>query len=226
MARLRSMSSGPSLLMAPEKNIRLGWCRSLSGKCWAFKYDILKNSALLVFSLFFSSPLLAVSSNEKQAEVTAAFIYQISKFITWPEEAFNSAEDSLSICVLGNENAQLEEKLTRFTSKKSKGRPIQIHSFESKTKLLSSQKTAEHCHILFMPDTEWDDFTPKEIDHLKQTTLLIGETRHFLKEGGMLALILVDSKISIFVNPDAMTQSQIKLESRLRALTKTLGEEG
>ena len=78
MARLRGMSSGPSLLMAPEQNIRLEWCRSLSGKRWAFKYDILKNSALIVCLLFFSSPLLAISNDEKKAEVTAACLLYTS----------------------------------------------------------------------------------------------------------------------------------------------------
>jgi len=175
----------------------------------------------IVCLLLFTSPLFAITSNEKQAKLTAAFIYQISKFVTWPESEFVSSQDELSICVLGKDHSLLMHQLTRFESKKSKGRSIQVHAFDTKANLLSEQGAAGGCQILFSLNGEWVHFTPTEISHLKRSSLLIGKSRNFLEEGGMMALIQAKSKINIFVNPDAMEGSQIKLESRLRALAKT-----
>ena len=193
------------------ENIKLKKCRALWNPC----------RLLIVCLLLFSSSLFAITSNEKQAKLTAAFIYQISKFVTWPESGIASSQDDLSICILGKDHFVLMQQLTRFESKKSKGRSIKIHAFDSKENLLSNQGAAGGCQILFSLNGEWSSFTLEEISHLKQSSLLIGKTRYFLEEGGMMALIQAKSKINIFVNPEAMEGSQIKLESRLRALAKT-----
>ena len=79
-----------------------------------------------------------------------SFIYQIFKFVTWPESELASSQDDLSICILGKDHLLLMQQLTRFESKKSKGRSIQVHAFDTKASLLNHQGGgAGGCQILF-----------------------------------------------------------------------------
>ena len=172
--------------------------------------------------VFLCSSVSAASNVAKQTKLTAAVIYQISRFVSWPESQFGHQDDALLICVLGKDRAGLLPQLKHFSSRKSKGRSIKIHAFRTKNELLEQQSVKGGCHILFSMNGEWDQLSEQDIQLLRQKTLLIGKTRDFLKGGGMLALILVKSKINIVINPDALEGSDVKLESRLRVLAKTL----
>jgi len=173
-------------------------------------------------AVFLCSSVNAASSVAKQTKLTAAVIYQISRFVTWPESTFSHQDDVLLICVLGKDRSGLLPQLKHFTSRKSKGRSIKIQAFRTRNELIAQQSVEGGCHILFSMNGEWDQLSDSEIQLLRQRTLLIGRTRDFLKGGGMLALILVKSKINIVINPDALEGSDVKLESRLRVLAKTL----
>ena len=171
---------------------------------------------------FLCSSVNAASSVAKQTKLTAAVIYQISRFVSWPESALGHKGGELLICVLGKDRSGLLPQLQHFTSRKSKGRSIKVQSLKTRRDLLEKQSVSGGCHILFSMNGEWDALSDSDIRLLRQKTLLIGKTRDFLKGGGMLALILVKSKINIVINPDALEGSDVKLESRLRVLAKTL----
>ncbi len=175
-----------------------------------------------IVAVILCSPVNAASNGAKQTKLTAAVIYQISRFVSWPESEFGHQDDTLSICVLGKDSSGLLPQLKQFTSRKSKGRSISVQSLKTRSDLLERQSVAGGCHILFSMNGAWDELSDSDIRVLRQKTLLIGKTRGFLKNGGMLALILVKSKINIVINPEALEDSGVKLESRLRVLTKTL----
>jgi len=156
------------------------------------------------------------------SQIIAAFVYQISKFVTWPDAKVNIQNTPLKLCVLAHGEANLLQQFSKLTSKKAQGRTIRVLSFKNKQTLYDHVQVEGACHILFTPNGEWNEFTLNEIRTLRESTLLIGKSRHFLESGGMMSLIQVNSKMKIFLNPESMEQSQIKLESRLRALTRTL----
>ncbi len=177
-----------------------------------------------ICAAFLCSSVNAASNVLKQEKLTAAVIYQISRFVSWPESesALAHQDDELLICVLGKDRSKLLPQLQYFTSRKSKGRSIKVQSLKNRRDLLAQQSVSGGCHILFSMNGEWDELSDDDIRLLRQKTLLIGKTRDFLKGGGMLALIWVKSKINIVINPDALEGSDVKLESRLRVLAKTL----
>ena len=176
----------------------------------------------VICTVMLCSSVNAVSSVAKQTKLTAAVIYQISRFVSWPESKSDLQDGELLICVLGKDRTGLLPQLQHFTSRKSKGRSIKVQSLETRDDLLNQESVAGGCQILFSMNGEWDELSDVDIRLMSKKTLLIGKTRDFLKGGGMLALILVKSKINIVINPDALEGSDVKLESRLRALAKTL----
>jgi len=161
------------------------------------------------------------NSNDRLARLTAAFVYNISKFVTWPDVELQSDNHPFKICVIAQDNIELTQHFSELESKKTHGRSIQVRILKSKQQLPFETEEGS-CHILFISNAERNMLSQRETTSLSQFTLLIGRTRLFLESGGMLSLIQVKSKIKIFINPEAVEQSQIKLESRLRSLAQTL----
>jgi len=180
----------------------------------------------LIAGLVLSFVIVPFSESKTQSDdlsrIIAAFVYHISKFVTWPDSSSDSLNNPLKLCILAQGEASLLQQFSELRSKKAQGRTIQVIAFDNKQKLSRHIEVDGPCHILFASNGEWNEFTHSEIKRLRASTLLIGKSRHFLEGGGMMSLIQVESKIRIFLNPESMAQSQIKLESRLRSLARTL----
>ena len=164
----------------------------------------------------------SANNQDSLARLRAAFVYNISKFVTWPETDLTSPKLPFKICIMTQDDVELTQHFNQLQSKKTHGRSIKVSVFKNKQQLLLNIEEAGPCHILFISNGERSEFSQREITSLMQFTLLIGKNRHFLENGGMLSLIRVKSKIKIFINPEAIGQSQLKLESRLRSLAQTL----
>jgi hypothetical protein len=177
-------------------------------------------AVLLANMGFFSASVNAQVDLNHKAQLTAAFIYQITKFTLWPEALFTQANPSFSICVLGQADAELYQYLAELETKSTQGYDIEVVQLQDKQQLLNLSE--KNCAVLYANDEQWDSLSKQEIAQLTQTTLLIGTSKRFLQHGGMLALIIVDNKMKIFINSNNIDNTPIKLESRLKALTKSV----
>ena len=64
---------------------------------------ILSMSGLLLFCGVVISPITAVSDALPEYEAKAGFLYKLLFFVDWPEEAFSTSEDIISIGILGKD---------------------------------------------------------------------------------------------------------------------------
>lgn len=182
-----------------------------------FVYNSGLGLLLISLGLLNSSARAQVDIDHK-AQLTAAFIYQITKFTLWPEILFAKSNPSFSICVLGQAEEKLYQYLSELESKSTQGYNIEVVKLKDKQQL--SQISGDNCKVLYATDEQWESLTKEEIAQLTQTTLLIGASKRFLQLGGMLALLIVDNKMKIFINSTNIEKTPIKLESRLKALAK------
>jgi hypothetical protein len=178
--------------------------------------------ALLLVSVLMVLPfrLQASGDDNKKAQLTAAFIYQITKFTQWPKILFGASNPSFSICVLGKKTVPLYEFLGSLETKMAQGHVIEVIQIQNKQQLFN--RSGNNCEVLYSSNQEWQTLSNEEIAQLTQTTLLIGGNKEFLKQGGMLALVTVNNKMKIFINPKNIANTPIKLESRLKALAKSI----
>jgi len=174
---------------------------------------------LVNLGLLNTSANAQVDLNNK-AQLTAAFIYQITKFTLWPETLFAKSNPSLSICVLGQADVKLHQYLSELETKSTQGYSIDIVQLNDKQQLFGLPDN--NCKVLYATDEQWADLTLQEITQLTQTTLLIGTSKRFLQHGGMLALLIINNKMKIFINSTNIEKTPIKLESRLKALAKSI----
>lgn len=149
-------------------------------------------------------------------EVMAAFIYQFTNYVEWPETAFESESSPLFICVVGNESmyGHLSE-LTR--GKQYNDRPIEVRQYDD----VSEVRT---CHLLFVgaEALEHSDEMPPAHELI---TLTIGDSKSFTRNGGVIRLFESQSKVRIEINIDAAKRGEFKISSKLLALAEIVHDE-
>jgi hypothetical protein len=166
----------------------------------------------------FSPKLQAQINIDNKAKLTAAFIYQITKFTLWPDALFVGQNSIFSICMLGEKNKYLNAYLVELENRSTQGHNIEVVQLDNKQQLFSPSGSS--CKVLLATDKQWQDLSSEQKQQLAQSTLLIGNSKEFLNNGGMLALLVIDNKMTIFINPQNLEKTPIRLESRLKALAK------
>ena len=121
---------------------------------------------------------------------------------------------------MGTNQVQLYQFLGALEAKMAQGYAIKIIQILNKDQLFN--RSGNHCEVLYSSHQAWQGLSKEEVIQLTQTTLLIGGSKQFLKRGGMLALVTVNNKMKIFINPKNIANTPIILESRLKALAKSI----
>jgi hypothetical protein len=145
-----------------------------------------------------------------ESEIKAAMIYNFAKFVEWPPEALGGEGDPVVVGVLGNYpfGATLE---TVLRGKTVQGRPVLLRRFDMAPHLGA-------CHILFISKTERNRL-PEMLPALRQASVLtVSDMDNFARLGGVIGLVLEDSKIRFQVNADAARQAGLKVSSKLLKL--------
>ena len=143
----------------------------------------------------------------KPDQVKAAFIYNLTNFVSLPEEKDDSNSSPYIITILGNRSLARNLKLlTRGES--FKGRPFVV-------KHASNPEEVDSCQILFV-DRSYESQLPELLNQLTSRCMLtVGDTDSFLQAGGMVGLISRKKRIQIIVNLEAARSCGISFNSKL-----------
>lgn len=149
--------------------------------------------------------LFALSSPaqlEDEYKVKAAFVYNLTKYIEWPQSS-----RGLRIGVVGK--GPIGELLRQMLEgKKTDSGPIQV--------LLSpSDEELERCSLVFIAYS-----SPKEIhgvlDKVRDKNVLtVGDAEGFANEGGMIGLVRSEDRIQLQINLEAAQAARFRISSRL-----------
>jgi hypothetical protein len=149
-------------------------------------------------------PVSAQSNALSEYEVKAAFLYHFAQFVEWPPETFKEASDPLVYCTIGEDpfHGSLEAALN--------GKTIGARSLH--VRHLKQLSELQGCHLVFVV-----------LALLKGSpVLIVGESEHFVQEGGTIGFFLEENKIRFEINLEAAEKAQLKISSRLLALAKTV----
>ncbi len=179
------------------------WCRdrdtSLSRSLVAALYPLLILAVL--------PTVTAWAATFKPVQVKAAFIYSLTNFVHWPIKAAKEVDLPFVIAVLSDEEmARNLEIITR--DDRIQGRKIVVRPYDTVDKIA-------HCRVLFIgaaAKTPIRDILKRF--HAKNI-LIIGDTDHFTRQGGMVGLVQRGKRIHIEVNLEMATGAGIRLDSKL-----------
>lgn len=156
----------------------------------------------------------AFAVEQTPAALRAAYLYQITKFASWPPELLAEAAP-IRTCFVGAEITQISRIFAESTAQRLiAGHPLQSDRYEDWLQLRASLRQ-KPCHLVVASGRE-----PGLTRDERRQTLLIGFDMQWLNNGGMLALIQEGERININVNRSQLETSTVKLEARFLRLAK------
>lgn len=156
----------------------------------------------------------AVSENE----VKAAFLLNFARFVEWPADSSDSEEKSLRIVVLGDDDLADAVSLV-VAGKGVPGRPLVVdHVYRI--------EDAGECQILFVGASQ--DRNLEEIFEAveERPVLTVGDSRRFVRLGGMIRFAISDGRLRFEVNLDAARAPGLRISSRLLGVASAVHAEG
>lgn len=161
-------------------------------------------SALLVFM----TAVCHGADSPEQNRLKAAYLYNFSKFISWPEDCFKEDQDFV-IGVLGS--SELVPFLQPLTAETVRNRPIRIEVFDSLEQL-------QHCQILFL-GTDDEDRLRLQLESLADRPIVtVSPMQKSAELGGVIQLVWKRERLAFIVNLKPARNNGIKVKSQLLAL--------
>lgn len=141
---------------------------------------------------------------ETEAGLKAAFVYNFTKYVTWPAAAEQQG-GSLLLCVVGQ---PASKALLSLTGRK-------VRAFHLDVAELKSDADLSHCHILYVNSRK----SILDLDAFSHRAMLtIGFSETFLSQGGMIQLYQEKRRLRFNINNGRAKQAQLKISAKLLLL--------
>jgi hypothetical protein len=151
----------------------------------------------------------AASSPSLEHDVKAAFVLQLLSFIDWPAE--NAPRDSIVVHVVGR--GPMHDALVAL-------RGEQVGPFFVAVHAGGVPSHGDKCQVLFIDCASAAEASESlRLGHATGT-LSIANCPGFAAQGGMINLVVVDSRVGFEVNPDAVARGGVKISSKVLRLAK------
>ena len=159
-------------------------------------------------------PILLGASAPTEHEVKLVYLYNFTKFVTWPDSAFSTPESSVNICVLGDIHNFYQRDFLK--DRKVRNRPIALEFFEK----LPEQSL---CHVLFITKNYDRKQASTIIKHLATPTLVVGETTDFAKEEGIIGFLTdAQRRIRIEINLINAKEKNLTIRAQLLEIARVI----
>lgn len=141
-------------------------------------------------------------AQEDQLTVRAAYLFNLSKYVSWPEE-----KRELTICLAADQHTGTILKHL-LEGKDSDGRKVHVV-------IEPSEFAIRQCAILYL-----DGVSPARADALLEEVgsapvLTVGVNTAFVHGNGMVGLVRTGDQMQLFVNLSALQSAGIQMSSRL-----------
>lgn len=140
--------------------------------------------------------------------VKAAFLYNFSRFVTWPENTLQE-NGVFNLCVLGND--PFRELLDPLSGKS-------IQKSALKIQRLATLDQDHACQIIFISQTGSRDLKHIMSVLKQQAVLTVSDMEDFTAHGGIIQFKLVDNKVRFNINIDNASHAGLTISSKLLSL--------
>jgi hypothetical protein len=158
----------------------------------------------------YSQSASQASESPVEYQVKAAFLLNFTKFIDWPPASFASVDSPITICILGKDpfGPVLDEIVQGETVN---ARKVMVQRI---TQPPVTQPTgSKTCHVVFVGEPDKD--IAKTLSGLGPGVLTVGQGDRFLRDGGMVALVVDNRRVRFDINQTAATGAGLSLSARL-----------
>ncbi len=154
--------------------------------------------------------VLSAQAPVEEYKIKAAFIFNFTQFVNWPEQSLGPPGSPFVIGILGED--PFEGYLQEIIKGESvKGHPLVIRHFKN-------VEDVKSCHVLFIDIKGNDDAILKKLEG--RNILTISEEEKFAHDGGMVRIYTKQNKIQIQINPEAANKASLTISSKLLKLVE------
>jgi hypothetical protein len=168
----------------------------------------------LVAALAFCFICAAQSDQISEYAVKAAFLFNFTKFVEWPDGTFEGPHAPIVIGIIGED--PFGDSLMRIVAgQKVQGRAVVIIKYRRGDDL-------RRCHILFISASEGQR-SAQILAGLKDASVLtVSDLDGFAEAGGVMQFVMQESRVRFVVNLDAATQVKLRVSAKLLALAQVV----
>ena len=165
----------------------------------------------LVSGVLFAPVVAQSAEGVDEYRAKAAFLYNFSKFVIWPEIVAKDDERPFVIGVV--ENAPMAAVLTKeLAGKQIGGRYVVVRE-------VRDLRNAEGCEVAYCTSAQLKALPESRRIRLERAGLMtVGDCRAFLDAGGVLALELVEDRLAFEINVGASRRSGLQMSAKLLGL--------
>ena len=151
-----------------------------------------------------ASPAAGQPPEAGENAVKAAFLYNFTKFVDWPVNAFEGATSPFRVCVFADAafRRDLEPMLV---GESVGGRRVMVSA---------APRDVRGCHVAYFGEGE--ERGRQLLPSLRQVPVLtVGEGSRFLEQGGLIAFALEQNRVRFDVNKAALDRTGLVVSSKL-----------
>jgi hypothetical protein len=175
-------------------------------------YTFVKCAAFALFlfllSLYHS---FAQQRPATEQQVKAAFIYNFTRFVDWPPEAFESANAPFVIGVLGN------DPVASYLEDLVKDEKLDTHNII--VQRFTDLKQIDQCNILFISAEEAAKNNKLIPSINRKGILTVSDVTDFSKWGGVVRFFKEANRLRLQINPAEAKAAQLTISSKLLSIS-------
>ena len=166
--------------------------------------------AILLLTLFQGLAVAAEAVSDGESMVKASIVYNIARFVTWPETSGQENATNLSICI--QKDNQLATAFSNLAAAQSAGGGFQLRLVER----FGVQNL--ECHVAFLSEEDLDyvDLSAMARDAI----LTVSDTAGFVNDGGTIEIQRTGIKLGFSVNRLIERLSSVSLSSQILQLAE------
>jgi hypothetical protein len=158
---------------------------------------------LLLFCLSAGAEGPALTENQ----IKAGFLFNFTRFVDWPADAFTAAESPIVLGIVGEDS--FGDLLTQAAAGKTvNGRTVLVQRFKE-------EQNIRACNILFVSASE-EKLMARIFERLSGSSVLtVGETRGFAQSGGIINFVIEDNRVRLEINLGAAARARVKISAKV-----------
>lgn len=142
----------------------------------------------------------------REYRIKAAYLYNLGKFITWPDEDAMPKDAPITLCVYGHN--PFENYLDKLQEKQIRGRAIAV-------RYVGVHESVEGCQLLFI--SQINTTQPKLLGAPPPypPILTVSDDQDFLNRGGAISLVTVSNNVQLDINLTRAKQAGFSVSANL-----------
>jgi YfiR/HmsC-like len=174
--------------------------------------------ALAVAACVISAQSPSRTAQLTPSEVKATFLVNLVKFVEWPDDAFPSAHEPITLGIVGAD--PLTNVLSRAVYGQSvKGRTVAVHRYVFGDDL-------RECQVLFVSMSEQGHISQILASVSGASVLTVSDAQRFAEEGGVVQFAVDEDRVHFSVNRGAAMRAKLQISAKLLTLSRVINSTG